>query len=37
VGAGAMNGERVGSPDNEGTLVSTVRVGGRATAASCTA
>jgi hypothetical protein len=34
VGACAMNGERVGSPDNEGTSVSTVKVGGRAAAAS---
>ena len=37
VGAGAINGERVGSPDNGGTSVSTVRVGGCAAAASCTA
>jgi hypothetical protein len=34
VGACAMNGERVGSPDNGGTSVSTVKVGGCAAAAS---
>jgi hypothetical protein len=32
-----MNGERVGSPDNEGMSVSTVKVGGHAAAASCMA